>query len=92
MNSQVAQLIRYFVQRIPGVGRAQIVKLLYLADHEARRYLGRPMTCLRYRWGDFGPFDPEILRQIKRLADRGVLGETACEFQGTQAYSYTAAT
>jgi hypothetical protein len=90
MTSRVAQLIRYLVELVPGAGRTQIVKFLYLADHEARRHLGKPMTALRYRWDKFGPFDPEILRQVDSLERQGYLREAAYEFQGTVAYSYTA--
>lgn len=90
MANRVAQLIRYFVKHVPGAGRTQIVKFLYLSDHEARRYLGRPLTELRYRWDRFGPFDPEILRQLERLTQEGFLCRTEYGFQGTPAYSYTA--
>jgi hypothetical protein len=90
MDSHVAQLIRFFAQRVPGAGRTHLVKFLYLADLEARRYLGKPLTPLRYRWDHFGPFDPEILRQIERLETDGFLMRNEYEYQGTRAYSYTA--
>jgi uncharacterized protein YwgA len=77
MNTRVAQLIRQIVERVPGCGRTRIVKLLYLADHEARRYLGRPLTDLDYRWDNFGPYDPEIQRQINCLKGEGQIQEVA---------------
>jgi len=89
MTSRVAQLIHIFVKRVPNIGRTQIVKLLYMADHEARRHLGAPLTDLRYRWDKFGPLDPEILRQLERLEQEGFLRATRYEFQGNPAYSYT---
>ena len=75
MASNAAKLIRYFVERVPGSGRTRIVKFLYMADHEARRYLGRPLTDLEYRWDNHGPFDPEILRQLNFLGSNGYLKE-----------------
>ena len=56
-------------------GRTQIVKYLYLADYEARRYLGRPITELSYRWDRHGPFDPAILQYLKELCDEDEVSE-----------------
>ena len=75
MPNTVARLIRYFVERYPGAGRTRIVKFLYMADHEARRYLGRPLTDLRYRWDHHGPFDAEIQRQLNSLGFNGYIKE-----------------
>lgn len=75
MPTQVAKLIRFFVERFPGAGRTRIVKFLYMADHEARRYLGRPLTDLEYRWDNYGPFDPEIQRQLDQLTCNGYVKE-----------------
>jgi hypothetical protein len=91
MTSRVAQMIRFFVERVPGAGRTQIVKFLYLADVESRRYLGRPISDLDYIWYDHGPFDSEILSQLDQLCDLGLIaGEKVC-YPGRKAgYRYNA--
>jgi Protein of unknown function (DUF4065) len=86
MPSRVAQLIRRIVERVPGCGRTRIVKLIYMADHEARRYLGRPLTDLCYRWDNYGPFDPEIQRQINYLMAEEQVEETVNTASGGYIY------
>ena len=89
MPGRTAQLIRYFVEKVPGLGRTRLVKLLYMTDHESRRYLGRPLTDLRYRWDNFGPYDSEILRQIQLLrADDKLIETQGLTAQGYDYYSY----
>ena len=89
MAAPVAELIKYFVEHVPGAGRTQIVKLLYLADHEARRYLGRPLTDLQYQWYQFGPFDKRILLELERLRDQGFVEEERVTFfSGSEGYRY----
>jgi hypothetical protein len=85
----VAELIQFFVRHVPGAGRTQIVKFLYLADLEARRYLGKPLTSLDYIWYDFGPFDSEILAELDQLSSRGVIqGEPVLYPDGKAGYRY----
>jgi hypothetical protein len=89
--NRVAQMIRFFVERIPGAGRTQIVKFLYLADVESRRYLGRPISNLDYIWYDHGPFDSEILYQLDELcADGFIATEKVCYPNGFAGYRYRA--
>lgn len=89
MSSRTAQLIRYFVEHVPNAGRTRVVKFLYMADHEARRYLGRPLTELDYRWDQFGPYDPAILQELDRLAEAGFLEFDAIrDGQGYARYRY----
>lgn len=78
----VDELILYFLDRVPGAGRTQIVKFLYLADLESRRCLGRPLTDLNYIWGDHGPFDPRICERLVELQKSGRI----CEEQYTSSY------
>jgi uncharacterized phage-associated protein len=93
MPDKVAPLIQYFVERIPGAGRTQVVKFLYLADLEARRYLGKPITNLDYIWWDFGPFDSSILSQLDELCRSGFLeGEQVCYHTGKVGWRYRATT
>ena len=73
MDNRTSQLIRFFVEKFPGCGRAQIVKSLYLADLEARRCLGRAITSLNYIVYDGGPFDSDILAELDRMESGGLL-------------------
>jgi hypothetical protein len=91
MPSRVAQLIRFFVDRVPGAGRTRLVKSLYMADHEARRYLGHPLTDLVYRWDEHGPFDPEILRQLDHMQAAGYMNQEIKHAAGTTHYMNTSA-
>lgn len=71
--SPVSQLLCFFAERIPALGRSQMVKFCYLADYQARRFLGRQITGLRYHWDQYGPFDPQILEALDRLVNDGFL-------------------
>jgi hypothetical protein len=65
-------VIRFLISHLSGrVGRAQLLKLVYLADVEARRYLGRPLTSLRYTWHPGGPSDKDFDRHIEALKAEG---------------------
>lgn len=55
--SRNAQVLRYLLQVAPGIGRTKLAKFAYLADVEARRYLGRPITAFVYFFDHHGPFD-----------------------------------
>jgi Protein of unknown function (DUF4065) len=88
MFSRTAQLIQYFVQRAPGCGRTRLVKFIYLADHESRRFLGRALTDLQYRWDNHGPFTPEILRQVNWMRENGNLTEQCHGEDGYVWYEY----
>src|SRR5262245_28563618 len=90
--NHVAQMIRFFVERVPGAGRTQIVKFLYLADVESRRYLGRPISNLNYIWYDYGPFDKEILSQLDQLCDHGFVKGEKTFYPGGTGYRYNPGT
>jgi hypothetical protein len=85
--NRVAQMIRFFVERIPNTGRTQIVKFLYLADLESRSHLGRPISDLDYIWYDFGPFDSEILSQLDQLCWQGLITEEKVRYPNGKAGS-----
>lgn len=90
MRDRIPPVIQFFVDRCPNVGRTVIVKLLYLSDLEARRYLGRPITDLDYIWWDYGPFDSEILSQLDQLCRDDVLNvEHVCYPGGKSGYRYS---
>jgi hypothetical protein len=69
-------LIRYFVEKQSGrIGRTKLAWLIYLADLEARRYVGRPITDLRYRLSLQGPSDAVLGRCLDRLIDAEEISE-----------------
>jgi len=55
--SRNAQVLRYILQVAPGIGHTKLAKYAYLADLEALRYLGRPVSRFHYVWDKHGPFD-----------------------------------
>jgi hypothetical protein len=91
MADPVTCLIRYFVAQVPGAGRTQIAKFLYLTDLEARRVLGRPLTTLRYVWCDHGPFDEQIHDRLADLKNSELIREEQyASSYGGPAFRYTA--
>jgi hypothetical protein len=50
-------VLRFLLEEAPGIGRIKLAKFAYLADLEARRYLGRPITRFKYVFDQHGPFD-----------------------------------
>lgn len=55
--SRNAQVLRFLLEAAPGVGHTKLAKFAYLADLEARKYLGRPISTFRYVLAKHGPFD-----------------------------------
>ena len=52
-----AQVLRYLLEVAPGLGHTKLLKFAYLADLEARRYLGHQISTFSYRRYTHGPFD-----------------------------------
>lgn len=73
MAATLQHLIGFLLERNPGCRHGQLVKSLYLADLEARRCLGRPFTALNYIVYDGGPFDSDILSELKEMEQLGLL-------------------
>lgn len=68
--SKNAQIIKFFVGRSPhGIGRTKLLKLVYLADLEARKLMGKPISSFDYHWHHHGPFDASIYDAVKELED-----------------------
>jgi hypothetical protein len=89
MSQTTADLIHYFVKRVPGAGRTQVMKFLYLADLEARKYLGRPLSDLDYILWDYGPFDSQVLAQLDDLCARGFLSHETVDYaSGKKGHRY----
>lgn len=73
--SKEAQVLKYFLQRTEGLGTTKLMKLAYLADLEARRCLGRPITGFEYVFDKFGPFDKQIYDALDELKEEGLATE-----------------
>src|SRR2546430_11848217 len=90
--SREEELVAFFVNRCGdgNLGRTRLMKLLYLADYEARRYLGRPISKIKYIWHYFGPYEPELTTWVNRLKEHGVvMEETVVYPTGKYGYLYT---
>jgi hypothetical protein len=74
--SRNEQLIKFFVQASSNrLGRTILVKLIYLADHEARRYTGAPLSTFTWTREPQGPFDPAFYAAKDSLVAKGLILE-----------------
>lgn len=74
--SRNEQLLKYFVQSCPRrLGRTQLIKLVYLADYEARRYLGVPISSFEWKREPQGPFDDAFYAVKDGLVSKGEVKE-----------------
>lgn len=69
--SRNAQVLRYLLEIAPGLGHTKLLKFAYLADLEARRYLGYPISAFRYRRYTHGPFDAAFYTAKDELVNGG---------------------
>ncbi len=75
--SRNAQVLRYLLDADPGVGRTKLAKYAYLADLEARKYLGQPISRFRYIFDRHGPFDSKaFFAATKELQQAGLATES----------------
>src|SRR5438046_1291322 len=92
--SREEEIVAFFVNHCGGdgnLGRTRLMKLLYLADYEARRFLGRPISGAKYIWHFYGPYESRLNSWINRLRDCQVLVETPVVYpSGKQGFLYTA--
>lgn len=89
--SRNAKVLRYLVEQAPDIGRIHLIKFAYLADHEARRYLGHPITEFTWIRYKHGPFDQSFYSAVTELKIRGLVHEQVVEFpNGTSGYRYEA--
>jgi len=69
-------MLRYLLQVAPGIGHTQLAKFAYLADLEARKYLGRPISGFTYFFDQHGPFDSDgFFGAIGELKSLGFIAE-----------------
>ena len=73
MSSVNAQAIKFLLDLSPDgfLARTKLVKLVYLADLEARRFMERPITRFNYVWHHFGPWDRAFFDTFSELIDAG---------------------
>ncbi len=90
-EERTRDVLCYFIGRRSGlIGRTRLAKLAYLADLEARRYLGRPLTSLVYRLDYHGPFDAGIYAHLDVLRERGEIREEVLQTsEGRPYFRYT---
>lgn len=79
--SKEQEVLAFFVRRASvAPGRTQLMKLLYLTDYEARRYLGRPVTGARYVLYKHGPFCDDLYSHLDALKESDVVVEERLMF------------
>lgn len=85
--SRNAQVLRYLLEAAPGVGHTKLAKFAYLADLEAWKYLGRPISELRYVLDRHGPFDaPAFFEALEQLVARGYAAQSSVPCGPYQGY------
>lgn len=88
-QDRVARVVHFFVlQARKPLGRTQLVKLVYLADLEARRYLGHPVTDIAWRFHHHGPFDERVGVAVRSLRTAGVVRAETVEYPTTLSKDY----
>lgn len=65
--SKTAQVIKYFTHQLAYTGTTKLLKLVYLADLQARELLGAPISELEYQFHNYGPFDKGFYTAIEEL-------------------------
>lgn len=72
------QAVKFIIERASGrIGRTHLQKLLYLADIEARKHLGRPITDFEWVWWSYGPFDQTVYTVVWWLRRQGEIAESS---------------
>jgi len=68
MCDKLRDVILYFLNRLGVIeSRTKLVKLLYLADVEAKKKLDRTITGLNYIYHFYGPYAPEIIEKVLEM-------------------------
>ncbi len=68
MSDKLRDVIYYFVRKLGVIeSRIKLVKLLYLADVEAKEKLGRTITGLKYIYHFYGAYAPEIIEKALEM-------------------------
>ena len=64
-NPRFQEALIYFVHVLPGIGRTKLMKLVFLADVESYKTLGRSLTAETYLSYDHGPWTRELYRALE---------------------------
>lgn len=73
MISKTAQAMMYFLEETgEWIGHTRLMKLLYLADVEARKVRGHPITDFKYVWHHHGPWDTGFFGARNELLASGL--------------------
>lgn len=77
MSAQLSknqQALRLVLQECgQSLGRTRLQKVFFLADYEARRRLGRPITSYEYKFWKKGPFTAQIFEDVESLEALGMV-------------------
>ena len=66
--------IAYIIQNLSGkITKTQLVKLLYLIDVESVKYVGQPLTDIRWKFHHYGPYDEKLDGRLKNLKSHGII-------------------
>lgn len=86
------ELVAFFANQCGDdgtLGRTRLMKLMYLADYESRRYLGKPISGINYVWHHYGPYDRTLQARINKLKRSKVITETPVLYpNGREGYLY----
>lgn len=84
------KILAYFVSKCNGqISRTRLMKFLYLADYESRRYFGEKLTDAEYSWYHYGPYDHDLSEHITNLGRLGLISETRVQYPtGRHGYLY----
>lgn len=68
MGDKLRDVIYYLTSKLGVIeSRTKLVKLLYLADVEAKEKLKRTITGLKYIYHFYGPYAPEIIEKAHEM-------------------------
>lgn len=85
--SRNAQVLRYLLEAGPGVGHTKLAKFAYLADLEAWKYLGEPISEFKYVLDRHGPFDARrFFSALKELEEGGYATRSTVQCGPYQGY------
>jgi uncharacterized protein YwgA len=74
-------MLKFFLQQTPkGLGQTRLQKLAYLADLEARKLIGRPISDFRYTFHHYGPFDSALYDAIQELTETGYASRSEVDY------------
>lgn len=88
--SKEEQMIAFFVNQLGGdFGRTALMKYMYLADYEARRFLGKPISEIEYVWHHYGPYDHNLPEIIERLGKKKMVSQEKIQWPtGQEGYRF----